>query len=74
MNKLVLQPNGKYARWSDFPEHFTHYNLEKDEAYIIMLFGLGESDEGIWDECLEKIEKSHNLDERERAERFGNES
>ena len=65
MNKLVLQPNGKFARWSDKANHFTHYNLDIP-AYTINKYN--------WISCLETIQDVHNLDERERAERFGNES
>jgi hypothetical protein len=31
-SRFVLQPNGRLARFSTVVDHFTHYNLTKDEA------------------------------------------
>ena len=33
--RMVVQPNGKYARFSDVVDHFTDYDMTRDEAFIL---------------------------------------
>jgi hypothetical protein len=30
--RIVKQPNGLYARFSDIVDNFTHYNMDRNEA------------------------------------------
>lgn len=30
--RIVKQPNGLYARFSDIVDHFTHYNMDRETA------------------------------------------
>lgn len=30
--RIVVQPNGKYARWSDIVDDFTHMEMTREEA------------------------------------------
>lgn len=31
--RIVIQPNGKYARFSDVVDNFTDYDMTRDEAF-----------------------------------------
>lgn len=33
--RIVIQPNGKYARFSDVVDNFTDYDMTRDEAFAM---------------------------------------
>lgn len=33
--RIVVQPNGKYARFSTVADNFTDYDMTKDEAFVL---------------------------------------
>jgi len=35
--RIVLQPNGRLARWSDIIDGFTHYNMTKEMAVSLCM-------------------------------------
>ena len=37
--RMVKQPNGLYARWSDVVDMFTHMNLTRTEAFDVAAYG-----------------------------------
>jgi len=41
--RIVLQPNGKYARFSEVVDNFTHYGMTRDEAFDLCLDEAGRS-------------------------------
>lgn len=69
--RIVKQPNGKYGRFSDIVDHFTHIHMTRAEALELCLSeGLSEdlaqdkvqrADDMIdrWQECLADIRTIH---------------
>ncbi len=39
--RMVKQPNGKYARWSDIVDSFTHLNLAQHQALDLCIAEAG---------------------------------
>ncbi len=37
-HRAVLQPNGLYARYSDIVDHFTHFNLTREDLITVYEF------------------------------------
>jgi hypothetical protein len=50
-SRFVLQPNGLLARFSTIVDHFTHYNLTKEEAIEVAREDMGRKD------AEEKVER-----------------
>jgi len=42
--RMILQPNGLLARFSDVVDNFTHVNLTKEEAFEVCFEELGRRD------------------------------
>ena len=42
-NRLVLQPNKLFARFSDIVDNFTHMNMTRDEAFEVVRDDMGRS-------------------------------
>jgi hypothetical protein len=40
-NRAVKQPNGRYARFSDIVDHFTHVNLTREELFEVYRYEFG---------------------------------
>jgi len=73
--RIVKQPNGKYARFSDPVDNFTHYAMTREEAvqYCQDEIGLkagetkvlrADEEPGRWQDSLETIEAIHGVEER----------
>ena len=43
-SRFVLQPNGKLARFSTVVDHFTHYDMTREEAYDVACDDMGRRD------------------------------
>lgn len=42
--RIVVQPNGYLARFSDIVDMFTHYDMTESDAYDVCLDDLGRND------------------------------
>lgn len=78
--RMVVQPNGKYARFSEVVDGFTDYGLTRDEAYELCRVHMGveeakgkmrraDNSPDRWSESLATIEAIHGRDARDAAER-----
>lgn len=80
--RIVQQPNGKLARWSDVVDDFTHSDMTSEEAVALcreMGLTYGEAEEKIYraivnirrfEDCIGSIELIHGKEtaEQRRAE------
>ena len=77
--RIVKQPNGKYARFADPVDNFTHYNMTREEAvkYCQDEMGLVEGEEkvhradenpGRFNEELGTVQAIHGIEERRKIE------
>ncbi len=79
--RIVVQPNGKYAGFADPVDHFTHYDMTREEAFDVCCrerdMGPQAAEEKIrraegepyrYAEALETIEVIHGKAERNRIE------
>jgi hypothetical protein len=57
-NRAVKQPNGLYARFSDIVDHFTDFNLSREELRQIYQDQIGR------EEAIEKLERADHHAER----------
>ena len=79
--KIVKQPNGKFARFSDVVDNFTHLDMTEEEAFDVCLeknwggmmrhdaalkVKLGRLIPARFDASLRTIEAVHGLEEAER--------
>lgn len=77
--RIVKQPNGKYARWADPIDNFTHLNMTRGNALRLCHDEIGreQGDKKVWNadhaphrwqEALEKIELIHGAAVRQRVQ------
>jgi hypothetical protein len=68
--RIVKQPNGLYAKWSDIVDNFTHLNMTRERALDLCLDDLGrkdapgkiqraEDEPSRWLDCLKTIKLIH---------------
>jgi hypothetical protein len=79
--RFVKQPNGRYARFSEIVDIFTHMNMRPEDTYNIFrtyspelidvkLAG-ADNEPGRWDEAIEIIETMHGKSKAQRLAKFG---
>lgn len=77
--RIVRQPNGKYARFADPVDNFTHFDMTHEEAveYCQDEIGLkagetkvlrADEEPNRWKDSLETIEAIHGIEERVKVE------
>ena len=77
--RIVKQPNGRYARFSDIVDHFTHQNYTWQGMYseiglargaVLACKKLNQADENrveYWKQSLETIKRVHSVREMNRV-------
>lgn len=79
--RIVVQPDGRYARFADPVDNFTHLNMTREEALEVCREYLGridseekvqraEKEPGRWANELETIEVVHGRDARMEMEKL----
>lgn len=69
-SKIVKQPNGLYARFSTIVDNFTHYGMDRQEAWRLRRdeFGVEAANSSLkdadehgewWDDCILTIRAVH---------------
>ena len=72
--RIVVQPNGKYAKFSDVVDNFTDYDMTKDEAFELCRDAAGvdtarykieqaEKNPGRFDSAIDTIMNVHGHEE-----------
>lgn len=80
-SRILIQPNGMYARFSTIVDDFTHYNMTKDEALDVCFEEMGryEAEKKVaraeengknFDDEIDTIRVVHGNDEAERTRRY----